>query len=152
MNYVDKNKVQCDQQKTSTDYQEPQKIEITLQVDSVSRDSITVKTKEETELDEEPNYEKITPGLNNGYLDEPENANDDEIWYSCNDKISEDWLGTNDFEIDEFELKEKENEENNFSQELVNNNKASKNIVYSNEAREVRISRSENKPLEIRVG
>ncbi|CAG8480622.1 3286_t:CDS:10 [Dentiscutata erythropus] len=83
------------------------------------------RAKPNKEISEEPSYQKIAPKLINGHLDELEDTDDidGETWYPCNDEIPEDWLGPNNYEIVEFELKEKENKENNPGQELVNNNK-----------------------------
>ncbi|CAG8706732.1 4393_t:CDS:2 [Dentiscutata erythropus] len=93
------------------------------------------KVKEISELDKESSYEKIAPNLIGSYLKEPDN--NDKFWYLSNNMISEDWLVFNDYEIIEFELKVKENKKNNPSQELVNNNKAGKNIKTSNKAKKI---------------
>ncbi|CAG8627238.1 510_t:CDS:2 [Dentiscutata erythropus] len=109
-------KMKKDNCKTLSNYQKTSDFKEISQVDPGCQNSIAVKmNKKISELDKKP--------------ENTDNYDDnDEIWHPCNNKIPEDWLGPNDFEIDEFELKEKKNVENYPGQELVNNNKADKNI------------------------
>ncbi|CAG8710215.1 2702_t:CDS:1, partial [Dentiscutata erythropus] len=69
----------------------------------------SAKTNEEaSKLDDKLDYKNITSNMSSYYLEELDNADDDndkdKIWHPCNDTVPEDWLGPNDHENAEKEV------------------------------------------------